>query len=460
VSRDGLAIPIELSISTRYIVAPADGALAPPQLLNLRRTPNDLPPPTLPSGDEVILFVHGHSSGAEEAVELIPHLIQAGLERGKKYSVISLDLPNNGYSDTFHDTDVALESSTSYPDGPPPHDSETIKTPILDFIDDFIVSFVDELDKKIFGPAGTPIRDRMVVIGGSLGGNMGLRLGRRSRPSSPWVAKNIVAWSAASVWKPMLKAPAKNGPKHCMVEFTKAETDDARENYFRLVYDHVPLPLVIKQQPEYWYRSGWNAKDFQILLSRIARREIYNENYRRWHWRVAGEQLVYSHLDNVEHGRDETPKRYELNTVRTLLVAGEVDNYSYVGIYDGTRQLAEAMTTPGRLLLVKDSGHSIHFEYPRFLADQIARFLNAREMQIDRVGREGGRIERVGGTNVNDGTPFVLTRQECIDAINRGDEFFVTSASGEEILVRVVGTYIRSTADHEEDNNLGALPDL
>ena len=29
----------------------------------------------------------------------------------------------------------------------------------------------------------------------------------------------------------------------------------------------------------------------------MARREIYNANYRQWHWRVAGEQLVYSHFD-------------------------------------------------------------------------------------------------------------------------------------------------------------------
>lgn len=52
-----------------------------------------------------------------------------------------------------------------------------------------------------------------------------------------------------------------------------------------------------------------------------------NANYRQWHWRVAGEQLIFSHLDTEIHGDETSPLRYTKNTVRTLLVAGGMDNY-------------------------------------------------------------------------------------------------------------------------------------
>lgn len=91
---------------------------------------------------------------------------------------------------------------------------------------------------------------------------------------------------------------------------------------------------------------------------------------------MACEQLIYSHVENVVYGDATTPVRYTLNTVRTLLASGEEDDATFVGIYGATAKLGEAMAgTPGRLLLVRETGHSIHAERPVFFASQIASFL-------------------------------------------------------------------------------------
>lgn len=118
-----------------------------------------LPPPVLtpriPADHEVILFLHGHSSGAEEAVEIIPKLLKEGMERNKKYSIIAFDLPNNGYSQTFDHTSVAPTEASTYPQLPT--DRGPIAAPILDFIEDFVVEFVDALD------AVSPIKSGVLV---------------------------------------------------------------------------------------------------------------------------------------------------------------------------------------------------------------------------------------------------------------------------------------------------------
>jgi hypothetical protein len=96
-----------------------------------------------------------------------------------------------------------------------------------------------------------------------------------------------------------------------------------------------------------------------------------------------GEQLIYSHRDRVDHHDNNTPWRYELNKVRQLLVAGDKDNYkgtlnfaAFSNIFDNTRSLSELMAhTPGRSLFLKDTGHSIHSERPRFFAGKIVNFL-------------------------------------------------------------------------------------
>jgi len=368
-----------VTVQTRFFIASAVEAPAPAATPHSTRALPPDPDPVVPPGHQVILFLHGHSSGAEEALAIIPHLHMAGLDRGEKYSIVSLDLPNNGYSQAFDHTLIAPSNGTSWPGGL--FDHGPILTPVLDFIEDFVVAFVDALD------ASTPVKNRFAgVIGGSLGGNLGLRLGRRDLTNSPWLDAAIVSWSAASVWDPMVQDEIKrHAPDHCRDMWDQTETISSRHDYFYEVYDKNVIDVIVPHtQPELWYRDGWQpCKSQHIAGSRLARHEIYNPSYRRWHWRVAGEQLVFSHVDRVDHEDPSSPRRFQLNMVRQLLVAGQMDNYIGSNIFDATRNLSALMVnTPGRSLFLNDTGHSIHFERPHFFAGEIVSFF----METSRPG--------------------------------------------------------------------------
>lgn len=380
-----------VTVQTRFFIA------SPPLPANAMTTSFPTPgrslpyeaTPLVPDGDRVILFIHGHSSRAEEALELIPWLHQAGLAHGVRFSVISLDLPNNGYSSMFDHTVVAPSSATTFPGGILDHGP--INTPILNFIENFIVSFVEELDHF------SPIKHQFAgVIGGSLGGNMGLQLGRRDLTVYPWLASGIVSWDPASVWTAMVHDEAKrHAPEHCRDKWDENENEAfSRVNYFAEVFDNKifepngkrttnPFLMVgelLPAQPTMWYRNEpeWQpCKNNHIKATHTERYEIYNQWFRRWHWRVAGEQLIYSHVDHVNHEDSHSPYRYELNRVRQLLAAGAKDKYPpAANIYDDTRMLAQKMVdTPGRSLFLLNTGHSLHAERPRYLAGQIVNFL-------------------------------------------------------------------------------------
>jgi len=366
----------EIALGTRFIVACVDDTPSPTKPFSAREAPDD-PVPIIPGDHRVLLFLHGHSSGAEEAVDLIPHLLQEGLRQGTKYAVISFDLPNNGYSETFDHTRVAAADATSFPTLT--HLNAPLTTPVLDFIEDLVVAFVDAVEDTMIENGLPRIKHRVAaVIGGSLGGNLGLRLGRR-KPTPSWL-RSVVSWSPASVWKAKVRHdPGREGSRHAWVAFQEPEVDSSRRDYFYSAYEdtHWLGPIKIAgPQPTFWYGTSFPYADQYIQFSRVARREIYNPFFRQWHWRVACEQLIYSHAENEVFGDTSTPARYTLNTVRTLLVAGEEDDHEHVRIYDGTKKLGELMTqTPGRLLLLRETGHSIHTERPQYFASEIVNFL-------------------------------------------------------------------------------------
>jgi pimeloyl-ACP methyl ester carboxylesterase len=468
----------ELTLQTRFLIAsPLSPAAAPPPH-SLRELPPD-PEPRVPEANSVILFLHGHVSGAEEALTLIRLLHLAGLARGAKLSIISVDLPNCGYSESFDHETVATSSRTQWPSGP--LDREPIRTPVLDFIEDFVVAFVEALDQI------TPFTDRFSgVVGGSLGGNLGLRLGRR-RPMPGWLDKGIVSWNAASVWDPMVNDHIKSqAPGRCQLSWEASELDDSRRAYFQEVYDTVVIPVVLPlTQPELWYRPGWTpCKRLHITGSRLARREVYSSNLRKWHWRVAGEQLIYSHVDRVERWDNTSDWRYERNVVPHLLIGSRLDNFPGSNIFDATRTLADLMTaTPGTGLFLSNTGHSVHFERPRFLAAEIVDFLPwdpapqqvptaVLSLEITAVLRQivffrrkprYGRILAVFGTNHTESVPFALTVSECIDFIDFGCEVFVARADGSRAAVhavRGVRPHIATAPDASGENNLHSLPVL
>jgi pimeloyl-ACP methyl ester carboxylesterase len=354
------------TIETRYMIAlpPGVGTWPTPPLQPTRQVP-DTPAPAIPADHEVILFLHGHSSRVEESADLVDPLHQAGLQYGKKYAVGAFDLPSNGYSQMIEHTMVAPSNATQFDTNPLTSSPATY--PLLDFLVEFVISFVNALDQQV------PIKDRVAaVIGGSLGGNLCLRLAERN--DQPWI-KNIVAWSPASVWKSFNHDQARGlalQPLQGRMNEDESGDPPRRIKFFYEAFDS-PTGPGTPTQPKQWYSDRWGCKDSYIQDDRLERQEIYNQLFRRWHWRVALEQLLFSHLNtDTPDGRP----RYASNLTHTLLAAGKDDDFNWANIYSRTQDLASYMVnTPGTSLFLVNTGHSIHNERPHLLANVIVNFL-------------------------------------------------------------------------------------
>ena len=427
-----------LTVKTRMVVAedpwPAPTATMPgdpPAFL----PPDDIPVLS-PDSDYVFFYMAGDCSDAEEASDIIPALLWAAGENGKRASVIAFDMIGWGYSArTAFDGagqpvqfDQTLFPTVRYPGNPP----------ALQFVEDFVVALMQALSQQ------PPYVDltKVIPIGGSLGGNLALRLGRRT--DLKWLTA-VCGWSPASVWPSKATNPdtgtlaglgaqalaeygaglgaaigtvipgvgnliggavggiiggavgavggAAAGPwvdrmviGQCTTRMNEAEVLASRRSHFVQVFDQdtssidgfsLPPPLNVPPQADMWYRGGdWqNCQELYICHDRLDRREVYDPTFRRWHWRISQDQLVYSH-------RDSDPgtgiPRYLLNTIPMLLASGEDDNFSFANIYSWTQDIAQKMTNcPGVSLFLKDTGHSIHNERPRELAVAIFEFLGA-----------------------------------------------------------------------------------
>ena len=103
-----------------------------------------------------ILLIHGHQSRIEEFDNIIPAL-------ALDYRVLAFDLPGSGYSEQ---PDIQYS---------------------LEYYEDVILKFTTQLNL-----------DDPVIAGGSLGGNLALRVSRRY----PGRFRKTIAWSPAGVWPP------------------------------------------------------------------------------------------------------------------------------------------------------------------------------------------------------------------------------------------------------------------
>ncbi|NJO12575.1 MAG: hypothetical protein HC872_02935 [Gammaproteobacteria bacterium] len=123
--------------------------------------------------------------------------------------VIAMDLPTSGYAGNLPYTLISPLTLIGTPKTVPllniPDFAATGVTPLLDFIEVFIVNFTEELHRTV------PIKSIIkAVMGGSLGGNMTFRLGRRT--DTPWLPRFVV-WSPASIWDSLGGAPTCCGIK-------------------------------------------------------------------------------------------------------------------------------------------------------------------------------------------------------------------------------------------------------
>lgn len=76
----------------------------------------------------------------------------------------------------------------------------------------------------------------------------------------------------------------------------------SRHTHFSEVFDQATFSIVapiVPSQADMWYRGDdWNScKLLSLCYDRLDRREAYDPTFRRWHWRISQDQLVYSHRD-------------------------------------------------------------------------------------------------------------------------------------------------------------------
>jgi pimeloyl-ACP methyl ester carboxylesterase len=376
-------------VHTRYMIAQAQAPFASTTPAIGHTIPTD-PAPVLAANAEVLIFVHGMDSRAEEAEDLADALRKVGAQRGKNYTIISMDLPTSGYADNIDHCQIPRPSASGKCDslfalGDPKEPPQLFdahgqhNAPLLDFIEDFIVGFVDALETKV------PVKAKVqAVIGGSLGGNMAFRLGRRM--NAPWI-RSVVAWSAASVWDSKVDGVVV-GPSHVSLDHLSVkktwmsaggdpqeltEAPGKRRDFFNVSFDKPYLdPLPGPTQAETWSSDLWPCKPSSMVAARLDRLETYDRNFRLWHWRLASEQLIFSHNGPGPNGQP----LYMSNFTRMLFVCGYGDDFTGANICRATMRIAEQMTrTPGRAVFMQNTGHALDNERPTFVAKMIADFL-------------------------------------------------------------------------------------
>ena len=383
---NGMRPPRPITVSTRYMMAhPPPGGLAKPPHDAGRVVPAD-PIPVLDADAEVIIFIHGMDSRLEEALDLTHALHKIGAKNHKKYVVIAMDLPTSGYAENIDHLRIASLETTGVakfrPVGPRDVEITDLKifdagtrnnVPVVDFIEDFIVAFVETLDRQQPG-----LKQKVrAIVGGSLGGNMSMRLGRR--PGNEWIM-NVVPWSPAAIWPSYVEGSSPINHLAVAVPWLWAggdarmvpESDVMRRLFFYYAFDWRMGIARQKPQAEEWYRDDWSCKAAHMFGARLDRHETYDSKFRLWHWRLGAEQLVFS---QQLISPDTNQPLYMQNNTRMLLACGYEDTGG--DLCENTRIVAWKMTaTPGKAMFLHGTGHSIQNERPAWLAKAIVDFLD------------------------------------------------------------------------------------
>ncbi len=400
-------------VRSRYIVAQQ----APPVFPDVRKgqlLAEELRP-SIPPDSEVLLFLHGMDSRAEEATDITSQLLllRQRTPGRKNLVVISVDLPTSGYADNLDHFRISPLETVGTPKdllGNPvayavaakstiaaPDFSFTGETPLLDFIENFAVRFVETLDTGAMPGVKNQIK---AVMGGSLGGNITFRLGRRCRservgPCSPgettnmsWLP-NFIVWSPASIWNSLGESTdvlKHLGPLTALLAANNvdpADPDDLltperaglRREFFGS-WDQPIIPILVPvAQSDTWQSDFFPCKKSMIVGARLDRHETYDPLFLRWHWRLGAEQLLYSH--QTIDARTPGQPRFLSNVKPMLLACGTEDRILFNDICGATQRTAPWMTTtPGRAIFLQETGHSVDNERREYFARQIIEFID------------------------------------------------------------------------------------
>ena len=257
------------------------------------------------NGEPPLLLLHGLASRIEEYEDLV-----AALDPQHRRMIV-LDLPGNGYSD---------KPNRPYS---------------LELMEDAALALLDHLGIQ-----------RANVAGGSLGGNLTLRLALRQ----PERFDRLAAWAPAGAWEPHRIWP-------------------------RIVH-WLPWRLIfwpaLRLQSRFWYHPKWPGRQRALDAAFEHFREIYCDGFLRMYCELGYEQVTTSLFPVA-------PKIKQ----PTLLGWGDQDHGLNMGA--GVKRLSELI--PGsRLVVFKDARHSLANEVPELLAQEIDEFFKSGQPSTRSVG--------------------------------------------------------------------------
>lgn len=340
--------------------------------------------------DDIVLFVHGLGSVLEESDAFKRALIAQGRRHGRRYAILSVDLPGFGYSariDTaalLRDRNGGNLGAFAMPDG------RNSTFPLLGVMRDVLVRISDAI------PGGTAY-----AVGGSLGGNLTLwlaeRLSQSTLSSSTGYAlsgtlRAFASWSPASIWESYersLSLPTTVAGRHLDIvkheirKRTRERTGEpehasTRKGFFELMQRGEPVAGI-------HVLPAWGYPPTRPGLLQQA--ELYGEAYRRTFWMAAYEQAVFSHQEPLI-APGAASRTWPIRTINRplLIAAGERDD-GPVNYWRNVHRVTDASPdVPGRRLLMRATGHSMSDERPQHLAAEVAAFFAAVDGRVASAG--------------------------------------------------------------------------
>ena len=246
-----------------------------------------------PRDAPVALLIPGHTSRIEEYDALVPTL-------SKHHRVLVLDYPGSGYSEK------------------PERDYD------LTYYEDVSMAFLDALGVE-----------RAHLVGGSLGGNLVLRLAHRF----PERFDRLAPWAPGSAW----------------------EASPRLARAMRAIAGYAAFRPIVRVQSTYWYDDSFAGRDHALATTFAYYDEVMGPGFVRMYFGMGADQVARSLFPLAPEIRHPV-----------WLGWGDRDHGANMG--EGVARLHELLPR-SELVIFPGVGHALATEVPGALAAEIEAFL-------------------------------------------------------------------------------------